>query len=226
MGALIVSKFERHEKERGLFPVFGPARAKAGRDNSSAGREDIHPEELLVKALVLLALVFVVGCSSAPVEPERVPAPDLIEAPSETSIDIEGLKRSLGLDGPTDDLGYKEQAFNTCKVGYGYSSSRDCVRKVFAVVRFRLQCRDSVGTISTALGAADLTPIAGRSVRWTFAKTEGVDQTDGEGFAEALGIFAGSPRKDWLRLAVGTQFLHIRAGDITRIAVPRPWCEQ
>ncbi|MES2965554.1 MAG: hypothetical protein V4760_16860 [Bdellovibrionota bacterium] len=176
-----------------------------------------------MKLAIVLALGVLVGCASAP---EREESPEVPEAPVGSRIDNEGLKRSLGLDGPAEDLGYKEQAFNTCKVGYGYSSTHDCERKVFAVVRFRLQCRDSVGTVATGLSAADLNPIAGRSVRWTFAKTEGVDETDGEGYAQAQGVFAFSPKREWLRLAVGSQFLHIRSGDITRIAVPRPWCEQ
>jgi hypothetical protein len=175
-----------------------------------------------MKAAIVLAVVFLVGCATTVTEQ----APVVPDETTTSSIDYEGLKRNLGLDGPAEDLGYKEQAFNTCKVGYGYSTSRDCERKVFAVVRFRLQCRDSVGTVSTGLGASDLNPIAGRSVRWTFAKVEGIDETDGEGYAQAQGVFAGSPKKEWLRLAVGSQFLHIRAGDITRIAVPRPWCEQ
>jgi hypothetical protein len=178
-----------------------------------------------MKAAIVLAVLFFVGCSSAP-KKEEVPDTPPPAVSGEPNIDYEALKRSLGLDGPAEDLGYKEKSFNTCKVGYGYSSSQDCQKKVFAVVRFRIQCRDSVGTISTALGASDLTAIAGRSVRWTFGKTEGTDQTDGEGFAEAQGVFAGSPKKEWLRLAVGSQFLHIRAGDITRVVVPRPWCEQ
>lgn len=178
-----------------------------------------------MKAAIVLALVFLVGCSSTPKKEEPVAPPPIVSS-TESSIDFDGLKRNLGLEGPAEDLGYKEKTFNTCKVGYGYSTSHDCAKKVFAVVRFRLQCRDSVGTISTALGAADLTAIAGRSVRWTFAKSEGTDMTDGQGYAEAQGVFSGSPKREWLRLAVGSQFLHMRAGDMTRVVVPQPWCDQ
>lgn len=176
-----------------------------------------------MKAAIVLAVIFVVGCTTAPKQEEAPPPPPMVGG--EPNVDYEGLKRSLGLEGPVEDLGYKEKTFNTCQVGYGYSSTHDCEKKVFAVVRYRLQCRDSVGTISTGLTASDLTAISGKTVRWTFGKKEGVDTTDGDGFGNAEGIFTVSPKRDWLRLAVGSQFLHVRAGDITRIVVPRPWCE-
>lgn len=145
------------------------------------------------------------------------------EEPPE-NIDIEGLQRELRLTRPAEVLGYQEATFNTCTVGFGYSSSRRCRRATMAVINFRLQCRDSEGTISNALGAADLRPIAGQGVRWTSSGQDGIATTDGEGYGTVRAVFAKSPKAGWLRLAVGIQFLNMRAGEITRVVTPRPWC--
>jgi hypothetical protein len=93
-----------------------------------------------------------------------------------------------------------------------------------ASINFRLQCRDSVGTISTALGAQDLVAIAGQRVRWTMQKHDDSLTTDGQGYGNVRDIFQKSPKNDWLRIAVGVQFLNMRANTITRVVTPRPWC--
>jgi hypothetical protein len=95
---------------------------------------------------------------------------------------------------------------------------------VMAVIHFRLQCRDSEGTISTALGPSDLVAIAGQGVHWTLQKIDGATRTDGEGYGTVRALFPRTPRNDWLRIAVGVQFLNVRAHTISRIVTPRPWC--
>ena len=182
------------------------------------------------KALALLALVLS-ACASSPPKDEPMVMPTVPrstvandEAEQESRIDLEALERSLKLSRPAEVLGYQEAAFNTCQAGYGYSSSKDCRRLVLATVHVRLQCRDSEGTISTALGASDLRPISGQGVRWTLAGLDGVAQSDGEGYADLRAVFPKSPRAQRLRLAVGVQFLYVRAGEVTRIVTPRPWC--
>jgi hypothetical protein len=93
-----------------------------------------------------------------------------------------------------------------------------------AVIHVRLQCRDSEGTISTALGANDLVAISGQSVRWTIQRHDGVATSDGDGYVTIRGLFSKTPKNDWLRLAVGIQFLNVRAKDAGRVVTPRPWC--
>ncbi|MES2855038.1 MAG: hypothetical protein V4692_04195 [Bdellovibrionota bacterium] len=171
----------------------------------------------------VLAVIFVSGCASQP-KKEPVQAPVEV-AEEEIRIDYLGLQRHLGLDRNSNELGYAEKTFDTCTVGYGFSSSRDCQQKRFATVNLRLQCRDSEGTISTGLAASDLLAISGKRVRWALNGLAGSAQTDGEGYAQIAGIFSTSPKQQRLRIAVGTQFLYMRAGDITRVVVPKPWCE-
>ena len=176
----------------------------------------------------LLAVLVLAGCASPQViKEEEVPTPSaasLETREQQVSIDLDALERSLNLARPLQELGYREASFNTCSVGYGYSSSKDCRKMVMASINFRLQCRDSEGTISTALGAQDLVAIGGQRVRWTLQKQDDVVTTDGEGYMNLHAVFAKSPKNDWLRVAVGVQFLNIRANSISRVVTPRPWC--
>lgn len=142
-------------------------------------------------------------------------------------IDVEGLKRSLGLDRSRSDLGYQEKQFNTCSAGFGYSKDK-CRDQVFISINFRLQCRDSVGTTSEIVTSAQMDPIANKQVRWQIGKAESVIQTDDEGYAQINGVLAQSPapRSQRLRLAVGSQFVYVRAGELTRIVTPSNWCSR
>lgn len=140
------------------------------------------------------------------------------------NVDIEGLERALKLSRPQEELGYQEAGFSSCSAGYGFSASRNCRKMVMAVIHVRLQCRDSEGTVSEALGAADLVAIAGQNIRWTLSRQEGIATSDGEGYAEFRGLFSRTPRNDWLRVGVGIQFLNVRAKEAGRVVAPRPWC--
>jgi hypothetical protein len=179
-------------------------------------------------AIFLLSVAVLAGCASSQViKEEQVPTPSttgLETSEQAENIDMEALERSLQLARPLQELGYKEAQFNTCSAGYGFSSSKNCRRMVMASINFRIQCRDSEGTISTALGADDLVAIAGQRVRWTMQKQDDSVMTDGQGFANVRGLFPKSPKNDWLRIAVGVQFLNMRANSITRVVTPKPWC--
>ncbi len=180
----------------------------------------------LIVAGLAASFIFI-ACASTPKEETPVPAPSVAlptAGDQDERIDLEGLERSLNLSRPDEVLGYQEATFNSCPVGFGYSATKNCRRLTMAVIHFRLQCRDSEGTISTALGASDLRPIAGQGVRWTVSDLDGVTSTDGQGYGVIRGVFMRSPKAKWLRLAVGVQFLNMRAGEITRVVTPRPWC--
>lgn len=177
---------------------------------------------------LLLAVLVLAGCATSQVpKEEEIPPPSTAGLETQEqieNIDVDALERSLQLARPLQELGYKEASFNTCRVGYGYSSSKNCRKMVMASINFRLQCRDSVGTISTALGAQDLVAIAGQRVRWTLQKQDDTLTTDGEGYGNIHAVFPKSPKNDWLRIAVGVQFLNMRANTMTRVVTPRPWC--
>lgn len=184
-----------------------------------------------ISASILSSLFILLfsACASAPQREEPVKAgPSGYLDPNDadgTRIDLDGLQRALKLDSDVETLGYREAAFNTCRAGYGYSASRNCQNRTLAVINIRLQCRASEGTISTALDASDLMAIAGKEVAWALIGTVGRARTDGQGYAQIRGIFPRSPKRERLKVAVGTQFLYMRANEISRVVTPRPWCE-
>ncbi len=185
------------------------------------------------KKFVLLSLTLaplLSACSSAQkVEPvsavAKVAAP--ITSGNSINIDVEGLKRSLGLDRSRGDLGYQEKQFNTCDAGFGYSK-KNCKDQVFVSINFRLQCRDTMGTTSEVVTSAQMDPIANKQVRWQIGKAQAATQTDDQGFAQINGVLARTPapKTQRLRLAVGSQFVYVRAGEVTRIVTPSNWCSR
>ena len=186
-----------------------------------------------MKSLTLvLAILLVTACASTPdvaptPEIERSierPVPEIWTGTSVPQIDYLGLARSLGLDKPKTDLGYLEKSFDTCEVGYGYSSSNNCRRETFAAINFQILCRDSDGTVSVAVTREDMKPLSGRSLKWTLRGVKGTMRLDGEGFGQVRGTFSRSPRSDRIKLSVDNDFLYVRAEEVKRLVTPKNWC--
>ncbi|MNS92113.1 hypothetical protein D3C72_1262370 [compost metagenome] len=189
-----------------------------------------------MKHLVLaLALLTLAACASdsksskytSPVDAPSMNTPDLTvdASTSEPQIDYVALQRSLNLDIAVENLGVREKGFNTCDVGYGYSKNKNCRRQYFFVLNFRLMCRDSEGTISTTLTDADTMAIAGRPVTWTLTKgLSGVVQTDGLGYAQIATVAPIPQSKQRVKIAVGNEFLYMRANEMKKVITPKPWC--
>lgn len=175
-----------------------------------------------------LILAFLAACTTTPKAPtvEAPPSRPEVSQGGAVSIDYVALQRSLGMDTPSHELGYKEKAFDTCKVGYGYSSTHGCRRELMVVINFHLQCRDSVGTVAEGVTSSDLTAIANKNVRWNLKGKQGTAKTDSEGFGQIMTVSAYSQKRERLKLGVGNEFLYMRANEITRVVTPRPWCEQ
>lgn len=142
------------------------------------------------------------------------------------SIDLEGVQRSLGMSRAAEDLGYAEERFDTCRIGYGYSSTRDCRVENLVVIHFLLQCRDSEGTVSEALGASDVQPVSADRIRWNLGKREGMTRTDGEGYGQVRLIAPVSQKGEKLRLTIDGKFLALTASEVSRIVAPGPWCRR
>ena len=181
-----------------------------------------------MKLIVTLLLLAVAACTSAPKkESVYTPPPTKETTGSESpSIDYSSIQRELHLDRPAEQLGYSEKSFNTCDMGYGYSKSHNCRSLYMVVLNVRLMCRDSEGTISTVLTDADVAPIAGRTVRWNLKAVQGSVITDHQGYGQIVTVSPRSERKERIKLAVGSEFLYMRANEITKVITPKPWCEQ
>lgn len=169
------------------------------------------------------------GCATkAPTTSPTTAAPSLSpsQSTSEVSIDYPALQRHLGLDKDRETLGFFEKSFNTCDAGNGFSRSQNCRQENFVVLQIQLLCRDSEGTISQVLTAQDLRPLDYRQVRWSLKGIQGTVTSDDKGFVQILTTSRRSQRKERVRIAVGNEFLYMRAADIRQVITPKPWCDQ
>jgi hypothetical protein len=184
--------------------------------------------KFLFRGIMFCALFFLAACTSTPKKETYTPStPITTEAPEETSrIDYLALQTHLGLDRAPEDLGYTEKSFNTCEAGYGFSRSQNCHQEYFILLHFRLLCRDTEGTISTVLTDADTTPLAGRNVRWNLKGINGTSPTDGLGYGQVRMTSPISQKKQRVKIAIGNEFLYMRANEITKVITPLPWCSQ
>jgi hypothetical protein len=173
-----------------------------------------------VAVLFLFAINFV-GCQTPPKKTENTTPAE----PRQSSIDLEGLKKHLGLSRPSSELGFNEKSFDTCLKGFSLPQTSDCTQNYFVVINFRLQCRHTTGTISQTVTAEDVEPIANAQVKWSLRNLSGKAPTDQNGYGQLEVISPISQRAQRLRLAVGTEFLYIRAGDISRVVTPGTWCD-
>jgi hypothetical protein len=178
----------------------------------------------------LIVSLFLAACGTKPVsntEPVmNAPTSVAQEEADGTNVDYPALQRSLGLERSFQDLGYSEKAFDTCKVGYGYSGTKHCRREIFVVLHFQLVCRDSEGTVSQGVDKVDMRALADRSVKWNLKGISGTVKTDGEGFGQIQTTSPFSQRTQRVKLAVGPEFLYMRANEITKVVTPKPWCNQ
>lgn len=152
-------------------------------------------------------------------------ASDRINQAAIPEIDYQSIQRLLNLDKNTSQLGFEERAFNTCKVGFGFSAAENCLNKYFVVIHFKLMCRNSEGTVSNHLLEDDLVPVANQYLRWTIKNTSGELTTNSEGRGQVLLVATGSQRTERFRISSSKDFLLMRAGDIKRLIVPGNWCE-
>lgn len=164
------------------------------------------------------------ACSSKSLKKEELAIP--LADTGLASIDYEMLQKSLGLDRDIHELGYEEKSFNTCEVGYGYSSNKNCRLEYLAVINFQLLCRDSQGTISTPLTREDMRPLNGRTVNWTLHGLRGSSRLDDDGHGQIKTVFKNSPKFQRLKLNVDSDNLYLRAGEIKRVVTPSNWCNK
>ncbi|MEZ0393421.1 MAG: hypothetical protein ACAH59_14470 [Pseudobdellovibrionaceae bacterium] len=187
---------------------------------------------LIIPVLVLL----LAACSSSQTKsddrgwvpqsssPKGESVPSTTPAREEINVDEVGLQKWLGLNSSPEHLGYREKSFNTCEVGFGYSKSHNCQKQHFVVINYRLQCRDSEGTVQKTLSQLDLRDIASEDVRWNLSSQKGVSRTNGDGYGQIRGIFSGSQKQQRLRMALNNEVLFMRAGEVTQLVTPQSWC--
>lgn len=184
--------------------------------------------KMLLLGGLCLAELLLTGCATthAPFgesDNGLLPPEDTAEQSSPAErIDIDGLQRAMGMERSNDDLGYEEKAFNTCKAGYGYSSTHNCRKQNLVVIHFLLQCRDSMGTESST--DYEIQPVGSAKVKWNLGQAQGFTETDGDGYGQVRWVTPASQRREKLRLTVDGKFMILTASEISRVVAPKNWC--
>lgn len=193
---------------------------------------------LRINLFLGFVICFALGCSTTPSTPEpETTLPDQFsvdEKPTRqtrrvkpsppVNIDYEGLSRSMSMDFPREDLGLKEQRFNTCSAGYGYSASQDCRDNYMVVINFRLLCRDTEGTVSEAVRAEDMRPLSGRPVSWAMVGNKGQFKLDNQGYGTIKTTSENTSKNERLKITADNDFLYMRANQINQVVTPSNWC--
>lgn len=131
----------------------------------------------------------------------------------------DNLESQLGLTRSPADLGYAEKSFNPCN----YGPSETCDFKFFTVVHFQLLCRDTEGTISTVPRA--LSPINHPNILWTLAGLSGGLPTDRNGYGALKVITPATTRGKRLVLKKGHNFVGVEVNEVSKIVLPKNWCD-
>ncbi len=227
-------------------PVFSPIQVPNGLDQFRkplALVRRLFDNKKMKFVLFLLLTIGLTACTTTPdpVDPpfEDIEVPPALKKPRSSrggapkpvlvppaavNVDYEGLSRSFGMDPPREALGFKEKSFDTCRVGYGYSASQDCRQNFFAVINFRILCRDSEGTVSVAINPQDLRPLSGRALTWLLNNNTGSLRLDNQGYGQIKITGENSSREERLKISADNDFLYLRAGQVSRIVTPKNWC--
>jgi hypothetical protein len=179
-------------------------------------------------ALLAPVTVLVTGCTTPIKAPSPVAAPEP-QAPTlpeewQKRVDVDALQHALGLNRSLEELGLQEKAFNTCEVGYGYSSTHHCTTQYMMILHFQLECRDSEGTVSNT--DYSVRPIHTHRLKWNLGPREATTATNSEGYGRIRWIFPASQRAQRIRITVDGQFLTMRANELKRVVVPGSWCRR
>ena len=193
------------------------------------------------KSLLLMSLFYVAGCASmsskqdssptmsAPVsveskKPGKEKSKGTVTLEETEDIDLVGLQRVVGISRDRNDLGLVEKTFNTCEVGSGYSKVKNCRQKIFGLIHFRLQCRDSEGTTSEVVTADNLTAMSNHDLTWSTQKSKGELTTDAQGYAQIRYAVDVTQKGQRVRMGTKTDFLYLKANEMKQLIVPRYWC--
>ena len=186
-----------------------------------------------MRLLLVATMLAIVGCASEP-EMMKLPGPPEVETPSshaphdrreDLRIDYVGLKQDLGLDIRTDKLGYREKAFNTCDAGRGFLRTANCHREYSSSSNFNFSVDRQRATV-TELTEADTQALSNRPIDWLLMDRRGQIMTDSSGYGQILMTYSSSPKQKHIKLNSGRRFLHMEAGDITRVVTPPDWCNR
>jgi hypothetical protein len=167
--------------------------------------------------------MFLLNCAS---QPKDVEGPGPIydpygDAPKSRELDLNQVRQRLDLDRSIEDLGFTEKRFDSCQFD---NAPADCGQRQFVLVHFRLQCRDSVGTVNS-VSQIELMPVVSRKIKWRVGYFNGTTQTDEDGYGQVQFVAPGSSKNQRFSLQIKENSLGVTAAEVSRIIVPRDWCD-
>lgn len=154
---------------------------------------------------------------SAPAKTKKV------RSPKKVKIDFDQLQSRLNMNRAKTDLGFQEKPFDTCRVGSGFSTSKDCRTKRLSIIHFKLICRNSTGTVEY-VSASDYRPVQASSVHWQVGLFKGLTLTDQEGYGAVRLVTPGTSKNQYIILRIGKRSLRLNAKEIRQVVVPSDWC--
>lgn len=159
--------------------------------------------------------LFLTSCAT----PSKPPATTVIGG---VEISIDTLKSKLGMQRDITDLGFEEESFDTCD--FGIDQEPSCKTNYLNIIHFRLQCRDSVGTVDSVTNI-ELIPVQSHHIRWKVGYFAGSTNTDSEGYGKVEFVSPGSSKSQRLSFRINQNSLGVTASEVSRIIVPKDWCE-
>src|SRR4051812_16853255 len=95
-----------------------------------------------IRLPVALLLGFSAFVSSCATTEHRTPSPEPVPVESAPpQIDYLAVQHDLGMDGPPENVGYREKGFDACRLASDLPEISDCRHARFILVRFQLSCR-------------------------------------------------------------------------------------
>jgi hypothetical protein len=168
------------------------------------------------KYLVFFISIFVlISCSShRPKEfyPDETKSKISESTKAETKIpeiDLKSLQSKLGMERAIDQLGFEEKRY-----GSDY----------FSTIYFRIQCRDSEGTVEY-VSESDFTALSA-DLNWQISKTSGIVKTDDLGFGQIRLLSRDSVKNGRLIIKSNSDLLGLKVAEVQRFIVPIYWCKQ
>jgi hypothetical protein len=173
-----------------------------------------------VRTAVLILTLTIAACSSTPKVPVETPR-------ARATIDYDDLQNRLGLDLAPGETGFREKKFDACDLGEALHELKeplsDCHQAYFTLIQYQLSCRSELQP-GAVLTEADLTPVGNQHLKYTLNQHTGPTVTNHRGEGVIRLITRTSQKRTHLKISNGTDFMMVRANEVTAIVTPPEWC--
>lgn len=194
----------------------------------------------MLKLILILGLLFLTACQTAPVDDQDDLEPMRIDSPrrgvkkrrakklppkeqyrrdyNRRLKDLRIMQKDFDLDLPKDKLGIFSRKMKKCK-----GIKKPCTATYFNLIQFQMYCRDSSGTVEY-VSADDYRPVKDAEMVWKSLGKAGVIETDRRGRGQILMLSTSPIKYKKLILIKGENSLQLRFNQVSKIVVPNDWC--